>query len=69
MSTGDDAVTMLRAQLAGGTFPPDGVEDSEGNAQLWDEIGQSIADMPEGVMPEIPVDWTTTPKVAGDGDG
>lgn len=44
---------MLRAQLDGRDYPPDGVQDTPRIRALWDEIAASIADPPPGVVPEI----------------
>jgi hypothetical protein len=59
--SGDDAVAMLKARLAGGMYPVDGVPDTPRNRDLWERIGREVADMPPGVTPEIPGEWTEMP--------
>jgi hypothetical protein len=51
------AITMLRAITAGARYPPDGIADTPENRRLWDEIAASVADLPPGVLPDIPADW------------
>lgn len=65
--SGHDAVEMLKAHLAGGTYPPPGVPDTPRNRALWDQIGRDIANMPPGVIPDIPSDWTELPDDEGPG--
>jgi GNAT superfamily N-acetyltransferase len=62
------AVTLLlRAAIAGGPYPPPGVEDTPANRELWGEIGADLAALPAGVIPDVPFDWTEMPDVGGPG--
>jgi hypothetical protein len=58
---GEAAVLMLRAVLAGDTYPPAGVKDTPGNKTAWEAIIADIAALPGGVLPDIPSDWATMP--------
>jgi hypothetical protein len=63
MSGGGDAIGMLRAILAGQPYPPEGVADTPANKDLWAAICADIENMPGGVLPDIPADWTTMPDL------
>lgn len=60
-SRGGAAVAMLRAHLAGQDYPPEGIPDTEHNRQVWNSIGEDLANMPEGVLPDVPSDYTEQP--------
>jgi hypothetical protein len=62
--SGDTSVAMLRAYLAGDSFPPDGVEGTPENRQRWDDIARACDEMPKGVSPDVPFDWS---GMTGDG--
>lgn len=59
-----DAAEMLVAQLNGGTYPPEGTEDTPENRQLWDQIAAEVKDMEaKGIIPDVP--WEYAKDVAG----
>ncbi len=60
-AAGDTAIAILRALLAGDSYPPPGVTDTPANRALWAETAQAIEDLPGGVIPDIPADWATLP--------
>lgn len=55
------AITMLRAIVSGARYPPDGIPDTPRNRKLWDQIKASVADLPPGVVPDIPAEWADWP--------
>lgn len=55
--SGDDALKMQRALMAGTPYPPPGVADTPENQALWDEIAENIEAMPGGTVPDLPHDW------------
>ena len=61
MVSGEDAGIMTRALIMGREFPPPGIDDSAENRQFWDDTAMAIENLPPGVSPDMPVDWTTTP--------
>jgi hypothetical protein len=52
---------MLRAIMAGEPYPPPGVTDTPENRALWASIAADIENLPGGVLPDIPADWTEMP--------
>lgn len=53
----DDSVIMLKALLAGESYPPDGITPSPEAKAQWDQIASELASMPAGVVPDIPWDY------------
>lgn len=58
---GGAAVLMLRALLAGVSYPPPGLSDTAENKTLWAAIAADIEAMPGGILPDVPADWTAMP--------
>ena len=56
-SRGAVATVILKAIMAGGGYPPDGVPDTPHNKQVWESMKQEIAELPPGETVDIPSDW------------
>lgn len=55
------AVELLKARIAGKGYPVAGVPDTPRNRDLWEEIGRDIENLPPGVTPDIPGEWSEMP--------
>lgn len=64
-SRGTVATTLLRASIAGKSFPS-GVPNTPENRSLWESIQADIASLPDGVAPDVPWDYNDSD---GGGDG
>jgi hypothetical protein len=63
--SGDDAVRMQQAIMAGTGYPVAGVADTPENQALWDEIAAAIENLPAGTVADLPHDW---PEAGDPGD-
>lgn len=54
---GDVVTTLAGAAALGAGFPPT-VPDTPANRALFEQISAEIAAMPEGVMPDLPWDYS-----------
>jgi hypothetical protein len=59
-SRGATATAILRAVMAGGEYPPAGVDDTPHNKQVWDSVKQEVDALPPGETIDIPTDWADT---------
>ena len=56
-SRGAVATAILKAIMAGGGYPPDGVPDTPRNRRVWDKMKQEVSSLPPGEAIDIPSDW------------
>lgn len=63
-SRGETAVSILRAVIDELPFEDARVEDNDRNRQLYAETATAVAELPPGVMPDIPADWNHEPDLA-----
>ncbi|MGH3218966.1 MAG: hypothetical protein ACRDPY_09710 [Streptosporangiaceae bacterium] len=56
MSRGEVATAILKAILLGGDYPPEGVEDTPHNRQVWDAMKRDVGNVPPGDVVDIPSD-------------
>lgn len=61
MNRGEVATAILKAIMAGGEYPPDGVPDTPHNRQVWDQMKREVGEVPAGDVVDIPSDWTQAP--------
>jgi hypothetical protein len=52
------ATQMLTAYMRGDRYPPDGIEDSAENRDLWNQIADEVQDMrAKGIGIEVPSEY------------
>jgi hypothetical protein len=57
VSRGAVATAILKAIMAGGDYPPEGVPDTPHNRGVWDRMKRDVENVPPGEVVDIPSDW------------
>lgn len=54
------ATMILKAIMAGGAYPPEGVPDTPHNRQVWESMKADVDSLPPGGIVDIRPDWADT---------